>query len=769
DGTDATLDSNQRCANGTGGARNTDTYTQWAPSPGAENVCEIVVVDPVEKFIHEIQGAGNSVALPNVAVIVEGVVVGDFQDTDLNGFFLQEEDADVDSNPATSEGIYVFQGGSNVVVNLGDTVKVTGTAVEFFDVTEINNVTAVEVTGSGAVATPVQLIFPVADTNFENIEGMGVEVQQTMTIVEYFNFDRFGEIAIATDRQIQPTAIYEPGSVEAANLADLNARSRITLDDGQTASNPDFVRHPDGTAFTLANRFRGGDLLDNVVGVMHDSFGYRIHPTAGADYTSANPRVLAPESVGGDITVASFNVLNYYTTLDEDGAMCYPAMDQSDCRGADDAEEFGRQRAKIIVALLEIDADVVGLIEIENNIDDDAVIDLVAGLNAAVGAGTYDYVAAGRTGFDTIKVAFIYKPDAVSLAGAHAILETPEFLDPNNTGRDRNRAALAQTFTENATGESFTAVVNHFKSKGTPCGVPGDDDPETGSCNLTRTLTAQVLSDWLATDPTGSLDPDVLVLGDLNAYDKEDPIDVMVANVYTDLVYTFQGEAAYSYVFNGQTGYLDYGMANAALLPAVTGTTVWHLNSDEPDILDYDTTYKSNNQDAIFDEMSPFRSSDHDPVIIGLNLSDLMGDKEAVAGDLEALLPTGSWWIDRTVNRAIDRIEASLNPNWWDSDSTINNRRVFDRERQAVSSLRLVTFSSSSAAPAAQEAIDTIVAIDRQLAEIELIAAVASGGNAWRIARAEAALARGDLFASYGLSGAAINQYKFAWYWADRA
>ncbi|MCP3977409.1 MAG: hypothetical protein GY720_23210, partial [bacterium] len=292
-------DSNQRCANGTGGARNTSTYAQWAPTPGAENVCQIVVVDPVEKFIHEVQGAGNSVALPDVAVIVEGVVVGDFQDTDLNGFFLQEEDGQADSDPATSEGIYVFQGGSNVVVNLGDTVKVTGTAVEFFDVTEITNVTAVEVTGSGAVATPVQLIFPVADTNFENIEGMGVEVPQTMTIVEYFNFDRFGEIAIATDRQIQPTAIYEPGSVEAANLADLNARSRITLDDGQTASNPDFVRHPDGTAFTLTNRFRGGDLLDNVVGVMHDSFGYRIHPTAGADYTSANPRVLAPESVGG--------------------------------------------------------------------------------------------------------------------------------------------------------------------------------------------------------------------------------------------------------------------------------------------------------------------------------------------------------------------------------------------------------------------------------------------------------------------------------------
>ena len=79
--------------------------------------------------------------------------------------------------------------------------------------------------------------------------------------------------------------------------------------------------------------------------------------------------------------------------------------------------------------------------------------------------GTYDYVPAGTTGTDTIKVAFIYKPESVSLAGAHTILDDPAFLDPADYGEDRNRAALAQTFTENVTGESFTAVVNHFKSK----------------------------------------------------------------------------------------------------------------------------------------------------------------------------------------------------------------------------------------------------------------------------------------------------------------
>jgi len=179
-------------------------------------------------------------------------------------------------------------------------------------------------------------------------------------------------------------------------------------------------------------------------------------------------------------------------------------------------------------------------------------------------------------------------------------------------------------------------VVNHFKSKGSACGE-GDDDPEQGNCNLTRTLAAQVLADWLATDPTGSGDGDVLILGDLNSYDKEDPIDVLVANGYTDLLFEYDGEEAYSYVFDGQLGYLDYGMANGDLLPEVTGTTVWHINADEPDILDYDTTFKKPAQDALYED-NAYRSSDHDPVIVGLDVCD------EIAPTLEVTVSPDTLW-----------------------------------------------------------------------------------------------------------------------------
>ena len=232
------------------------------------------------------------------------------------------------------------------------------------------------------------LSLPVTSVDdFEAYEGMYVTFPQALVISEYFNFDRFGEIVLTSDRHLTPTAEFEPGpdAIAAANAFLLD---KITLDDGRSSQNPDPAIHPNGGIFDLDNLFRGGDTVANVTGVMDYSFGlYRIQPTQGADYTNANPRSAEPDDVGGSLKVASFNVLNYFSTLD-DGVndICGPAENQ-ECRGADTAEEFTRQRDKIIAAISAMDADVVGLLEIENNVDDEAVIDLVDGLNAVGGAG----------------------------------------------------------------------------------------------------------------------------------------------------------------------------------------------------------------------------------------------------------------------------------------------------------------------------------------------------------------------------------------------
>jgi hypothetical protein len=284
-----------------------------------------------------------------------------------------------------------------------------------------------------------------------------------------------------------------------------------------------------------------------------------------------------------------------------------------------------------------------------------------------------------------------------------------------------------------------------------------------------------VLTDWLAGDPTGSGDPDALVIGDLNSYDKEDPIDAMKVGAddttgddYRDLVLEFLGEDAYSFVFSGQWGYLDYAMANESLRRSVTGTTVWHINADEPDILDYDTTFKKPAQQALY-EPNAFRSSDHDPVIVGLDLADPMGDKRAVATDLAELLPTGDAKTDKRLTKAIDSVESSLDPAWWTSDQTITTKEVFDEERKAVVQLELIVAGGGPEADAAQRAIDMLVNADRQLAQVELIAAVAAGGRASKITQAQQALAEGAALAEAGRYNEAINAYKAAWDAAAKA
>ena len=584
------------------------SYGEGGTPPGA---CQVA---PAVTLISIIQGDGDATPCADQTVSVEGVVVGDFEGASaLRGFYVEEEQADWDGNAATSEGVFVFNG-NNDSVSVGQRVRVTGRVSEFGEQTQLSP-GSVEVLGQAATVIPETAVtLPVASLgDLEAFEGMLVTFPQPLVISEYFNYDRFGELVLAAppaglSRPYTPTSYVEPGA-EAQRVADLNARSRITLDDGLSVQNPEVTRHPNGQPFSLTNRFRGGDTVTNTVGVLDYRFGaYRVQPTQGADYAVKNPRTVKPEAVGGSLEVSSFNVLNYFTTLDNGS---------NGARGADDAEEFTRQQAKIVSALAAIDADVFGLIEIENN-GDVAVQNLTDALNARVGAGTYSFVATGTIGTDAIKVALLYKPSAVTPVGDFALLDSsvdPRFIDT------KNRPALVQTF-DAATGGRFTVAVNHFKSKGSSCDDVGDPDTGDGqaNCNETRTQAAAALVDFLATDPTASGDPDVLIVGDLNSYDKEDPIAVLTDAGYTDLNRRFGGEFAYSYGFDGQFGYLDYALSSPTLTDQITGTTDWHINADEPDLLDYDTSFKSAGQDAIF-APDPYRASDHDPVVVGLSLT----------------------------------------------------------------------------------------------------------------------------------------------------
>ena len=596
-------------------------------TPGATNEAYIpppeACGDPFTP-IYTIQGDGLASLLDDFEVATEGVVVGDFQEGGKRGFYLQDPVGD--ANPATSDGIFVYYTGLDV--NVGDHIRVRGYADEYYGLTQITSISQAWYCDVGDAIAPTQLSLPVNDLNdFEPFEGMLVTFPQDLIISEYFNFDRYGEIVLTSHRHLTPTALFEPGSPEQAAMAEFYLLDQITLDDGRTNQNPDPAIHPNGEVFDMDNLFRGGDLVTNVTGVLDYNYDlWKVQPTQGADYTSMNPRTDTPKDVGGSIKVASFNVLNYFSTIDDSGAICGPSEDM-DCRGADTTEEFSRQRDKIFAALAVMDADIVGLMEIENHVTDAAVMDFVDGLNSVVGVETYDYIDTGFIGTDAIKVAIIYKTATVTPLGDYAILDSSvdaRFID------SKNRPTLAQTFEEITTGETVTVAVNHLKSKGSDCEDVGDPDLDdgAGNCNLTRKAAAEAMVDWLASDPTNTGALKTLIIGDLNSYDKEDPIDAILAGSddlsgtgddYLDLIYTFVGEAAYGYVFDGQVGYLDSALANKYLFSQVTGTTIWHINADEPDLIDYDMSFKADAQDALY-APDQYRSSDHDPVIIGLNL-----------------------------------------------------------------------------------------------------------------------------------------------------
>jgi predicted extracellular nuclease len=574
-------------------------------------------------------------------VVVEAIVVGDFQGAGrLQGFFLQQADDEADHDPATSEGLFVYDGTGRVPVAVGDRVRVAGTVREFGTapdtLTELSGVKVVKVCGSGHTVTPAAVSLPVSGSGaWERVEGMAVRFTQTLTVTGNHDLGRYGEVALAPERLMTPTGVVAPGAAAIALQAQ-NDRSRLILDDASTAQNRASVAWPEGglnaaslRTVRLGDRVNPGRPLD---GVLDQRFGsYRLQPTGPVVFGAPdNPRKATPGPLAGKLRAAGFNLLNYFTSLDQGAPVCGPKRRQG-CRGADSAVEFTRQRAKIVRALVSMDAHVVGLVELENN-PVRSLADLVDGLNAATHAGRYAYIDTGTIGGDAIKVGLIYQPAKVAPVGRHAVLDSRVDARAITT---LNRPALAQTFARvgvRADQQRFTVAVNHFKSKGgTACAVPMREgepaDPDRGdgqgNCNRTRTRMAHALADWLAgnptADPTPAADRQVLILGDLNAYAREDPIAVLEAAGYDNLIARFVGEGAYSYQFAGQSGTLDHALANAAMARRVAGATVWHINADEPAVFDYNLEFKPADGQGSFYAPDAFRSSDHDPVIVGFD------------------------------------------------------------------------------------------------------------------------------------------------------
>ncbi len=563
--------------------------------------CDASPITPV----HTIQGNGAESPMVGQTCTAQGVVVGDFQESSkLKGFFIQQEDAYTDSDDTTSEGIFVYN--SSFPVNKGDLVRVTGQAVEYYGLTELKNISSITVISTGnSLPAPAKIELPLIDNTWlERYEGMQVTLPQKLTVSDNSELNVYGCITLSNGRIMNPTYIAAPGT-DADKIKAANNLNRIILDDGSYATNPEPVIYPH-PGLSADNTLRTGYTVTGITGVLDYSYDhYRIHTTVPPMFDSGtNPRTSRPDT-DGRLKIAGFNVMNFFNG---------PVFPTS--RGADTQTEFIRQRTKIINAIAAMDADIIGLVEMENDgyQKDSSIWDMADSLNAAVPGNTYTFVDPGLPGLgsDEITVGLLYKKETVIPVGKAATKKDSAFAA-------YNRQPLAQTFREIATNEELTVVVNHFKSKSSPC--PGDPDQNDGqgNCSGTRVKAATELITWLDSYPTGHNDPDILIIGDLNSDTKEDPINIIENSGYTNLL-AEKADKAYSYVYDGQAGCLDHALSSKSLATQVKDAAIWHINADEPHFSDYNEDGRTDYQKTLYSD-SPYRSSDHDPVLVGLNLS----------------------------------------------------------------------------------------------------------------------------------------------------
>ena len=574
----------------------------------------------VTHTIPQVQGDGATTPLAGTTVTIEGIVTGDYRNATASGyrgFYLQS--ATPDDTPATSEGIFVFASNANPAIAVGDLVRVTGPASEFNGQTQVTASanTAYELVEAG-VGVPDPTVLPnnVVGAAREAFEGMLVVPEEAYLSSSHQLFN-FGTLWLGVGSlAVKATETTDAGA-DANAIAVANRASRLLLDDGYSIQVSN-AAHP-GTQpyFTEETVVRNGDKVVLPEAGMILGWGFddwRLQPqkplsstaTDLADFAptfeTQNPRPAEPADVGGDLQVGAFNVFNYFTTFG------------GDARGAANAEEFAVQRSKIVTAINGLGSDVVALMEIENSVKlgeapDEALSDLVAGLNDAAGAGTWGYVRtpdalldAATTDF--ITNAIIFKPAVVTPVG-------DAFADVDETVWDIAREPLAQTFESTGDELVFTVIANHFKSKSPPSGntAPEPSDLQ-GFFNAERVEQATSLVDFIGTitaDPAKG--ENVIALGDFNAYHEEDPAQVLTASGLVDLVPEKTDE--YTYTFDGELGSLDHAFVSESLASKVTGVDVWNINSPEWS----DRGYEFGAADAD----SPFRSSDHDPITLGLS------------------------------------------------------------------------------------------------------------------------------------------------------
>lgn len=619
-------------------------------------VVELGVCGTDTTLISTIQGGESSSAEVGNNVIIEAVITG----TRAGGFFVQEEVSDYDADDTTSEGLFVE---GSIEVETGNVVRLYGEVVENFGMTTVEmdgDVTALDC-GTADAVTAVEISMPY-DFDLETVEGMVVSVNNA-TVTSTKNLWRFGEFVVSDSLKRQPSDVAAPLSDAYTAVVEANEANLLSIEDNSGSQFPDALNYFPN--FSYANAIRIGDTV-SASGPLNFSFGaYKVNPSNIIEVTST--REATPVVTEGNLSIATFNVLNYFNgELDANGEVTF---DYDKNRGANSAEAFELQQGRIVQAIVNLNADVVGLMEIENDGfgEDSAIQSLVNAVNAELGeTEQYAFIStsdSSEIGTDAITVGLLYKASVVTPENDAIIVAMPE-QQISEERRARMRPSLLQSFAHTESGKSFLVSVNHFKSKGGRCAedaaeAPSDITTIQGSCNALRVSAAITLGNALSDD---TLPERKVILGDFNAYSAEDPVAVLTdytvesrgytittavntgmnegesVNVeanfgYNNLAKKFDAEG-FSYWFSGteQVGSLDHVLASDAMLADAIDGTHWNINSVEAYQLQYNQALRfyADEDGYAFTDVGPFRSSDHDPFIATFSLQADVVEEEVV-------------------------------------------------------------------------------------------------------------------------------------------
>lgn len=601
-----------------------------------------------EHKISEIQGTGAKSPLVDKQVKTAGWVTASYATGGLDGFVIQEGGESQLHKPGeASQAVFVYTGKGGTSADLGKCVVVTGKAEEHNESTQIGFAEYTESENPsedcGEKPEPITDAVPLDEEAREANEHMMFQPSETYTVTNNYELNQYGSVDLVAGNEplYQATSVVAPGAEAQAYEAG-NAKKIVTLDDGATVNyfrNKDAQNTPQPYLKTAEGikSLRAGDHVTfaNPTVLSYGFEKWSLQPTSQITGDTAQKDLPiswedsrpaeenGPEEVGGSHSIASFNVLNYFTDLGKDESGCGAYKDREgnpisanrcNVRGAYTEEAFEDQQEKIVKAINTLDVSVLGLEEIENSSkfeqDRDAALKhLVDVLNAA--GGNWKYVPSPATvakNEDVIRTAFIYQPEKVEPVGESKILDVEAF-------DGIARQPLAQQFKNKGAedGKAFVAVVNHYKSKGSVAHDDADTGDGQGNNAKLRAEMSRQLVKWLNEDADFKDKPQ-FILGDFNAYAKEDAIRIIEEAGYTNLEDKF--DAGQSYQFGGRLGSLDHVLANEKATQMATDADVWDINADESVAFEY----SRRNYNAVdFYEPNVFRASDHDPIKVGFN------------------------------------------------------------------------------------------------------------------------------------------------------